>query len=136
MFAVPLLMHVNMHVQIGDVRTNFSMPDVQSIALGGGSLVECNQNVRMVGGTPTPSEGSITIGPNSVEYRIKQEALCFGGDKCTATDIAVAAGVAPQDIGTTPQAGSALSPQLVYGAMREIRRKLEAAIDSMKVSSH
>ena len=76
------------------------------------------------------------MGPDSVEYRIKEEALCFGGDKCTATDVAIAAGVAPQDIGTAPQqALSSLSPRMVYATMREIKRKIEVAIDSMKVSS-
>lgn len=66
-----------------------------------------------------------------MEYRIKQEALCFGGDKCTATDIAIAAGIAPQGIGNTVPA---LEPPMVYAAMREIKKRLEAAIDCMKVS--
>ena len=33
------------YLQIGDVRTNFSMPDVQSIPLGGGTLVQYDSNV-------------------------------------------------------------------------------------------
>jgi len=44
------------------VRTNFRMPDVLSVGLGGGSLV---------GGGP----GAPEIGPRSVGYRITEEAL-------------------------------------------------------------
>ncbi len=77
----------------------------------------------------------MSVGPNSVEYRIKQEALCFGGTQCTTTDIAMAAGVAPNDICQVPEeALSGLSPQLVYAAMREMRKMIETAIDSMKVT--
>lgn len=78
---------------------------------------------------------SAVLGPDSVEYRIREEALCFGGDKCTATDVAIAAGVSPTDFCTAPQAPpSSLSPATVYAAMRELRKMLEAAIDTMKVS--
>ena len=66
-------------VDIGGVRTNFRMPDVYSFGLGGGSLVQ-----------PDP----LTIGPQSVGYRLTEQALVFGGDTLTTTDIAVAAGVA------------------------------------------
>lgn len=59
------------------VRTNFRMPDVISIGLGGGSIVR----VR--------SDGSVTVGPDSVGYEITKKALVFGGDVMTATDIAV-----------------------------------------------
>src|SRR5918997_1708799 len=66
-------------VHIGGVRTNFRMPDVYSFGLGGGSLVQTEP---------------LRIGPRSVGYRITEQALVFGGDTLTATDIAVAAGVA------------------------------------------
>ncbi len=71
-------------VDIGGVRTNFRMPDILSIGLGGGSLV-------------TVDDGRVRVGPQSVGYRISSEALIFGGTQLTATDIAVAAGYA--DIG-------------------------------------
>ena len=71
-----------MAVDIGGVRTNFRMPDVYSFGLGGGSLVR---------------EDPLRVGPQSVGYRITEEALVFGGDTLTTTDVAVAAGVA--DIG-------------------------------------
>lgn len=53
-------------VDVGGVRTNFRMPDIVSIGLGGGSIV---RNVN----------NEVTIGPDSVGYRITEEALVFGG---------------------------------------------------------
>src|SRR5213592_1947087 len=67
-------------VEIGGVRTNFRMPDVFSMGLGGGSLVR--------------GDGELTIGPDSVGYELTQRARVFGGDDLTATDLAVAAGLA------------------------------------------
>lgn len=36
----------------------------------------------------------MVVGPESVGYELTTRALCFGGSVCTATDVAVAAGVA------------------------------------------
>ena len=48
-------------------------------------------------------QGAVKIGPVSVGYNLTSRALCFGGDTCTTTDLAVAAGVAKGDlIITTP----------------------------------
>ena len=69
-------------VEIGGVRTNFRMPDIISIGLGGGSIVRQHE------------DGTVTVGPDSVGYRVTKEALCFGGRTLTATDIVVAAGAA------------------------------------------
>ncbi len=68
-------------VEIGGVRTNFRMPDIISIGLGGGSIVTIGEDNR------------ISIGPESVGYRLNQRALVFGGDTLTVTDIAVAKGL-------------------------------------------
>ena len=76
----------------------------------------------------------MTVGPSSVGYRLTSEALCFGGQQCTTTDVAIAAGVAPRTICTTEEALASLQPAMVYATMREIRRKVETIIDSMKVS--
>jgi N-methylhydantoinase A/oxoprolinase/acetone carboxylase beta subunit len=65
-------------VMVADVRTNFSMPDVISIGLGGGSIVS--------------SEDPLSIGPVSVGHELPQRAKVFNGDTLTATDLAVAAG--------------------------------------------
>ena len=61
---------------IGGVRTNFRMPDLLSLALGGGSRIRPGKN--------------LTIGPDSVGYRLTEEALAFGGSTLTATDVAIA----------------------------------------------
>jgi N-methylhydantoinase A/oxoprolinase/acetone carboxylase beta subunit len=64
-------------VSVADVQTNFSMPDVISIGLGGGSIID---------------REAVTVGPDSVGHRLLEEALVFGGSVLTASDIAVAAG--------------------------------------------
>ncbi len=71
-------------VDIGGVRTNFRMPDVFALGLGGGTIIESK-------------DGNIKIGPQSVGYKLTEEALVFGGKTLTTTDITVAAGKA--DIG-------------------------------------
>jgi N-methylhydantoinase A/oxoprolinase/acetone carboxylase beta subunit len=104
-------------VDIGGVRTNFRMPDVFSFGLGGGSLV---------------SSDPLTIGPRSVGYRITEQALVFGGDTLTTTDIAVAAGVA--EIGD-PARVAHLERPFVGAAMARIKEMSEAAVDRMKTSA-
>ena len=76
----------------------------------------------------------VSVGPESVAFRFTSEALCFGGEQCTLTDVAMAAGVAPANIGHSPDGVKSIASNVVYSAMREIRRKLENAIDSMKVT--
>jgi len=66
-------------VEIGGVRTNFRMPDLVTIALGGGTEVSRNH-------------AGVQIGPHSVGYLLQREALVFGGKVPTLTDSAVAAG--------------------------------------------
>src|SRR2546425_9855664 len=66
-------------VDIGGVRTNFRMPDILSIGLGGGSLVVADG-------------GRVRVGPQSGGDRILTEALVFGGSQVEATDSAVARG--------------------------------------------
>jgi N-methylhydantoinase A/oxoprolinase/acetone carboxylase beta subunit len=103
-------------VEVGRVRTNFRMPDVFSFGLGGGSLVH---------GEP------LAIGPRSVGYRLTSEALVFGGDTLTATDVAVAAGTA--DIGD-PNRVATLDRALVEEALRVMSDALDAAVERMLLS--
>lgn len=106
-------------VTIGGVRTNFRMPDVISIGLGGGSIVR-------------ESNGKVTVGPDSVGYRITKEALVFGGSTVTATDIAVRLGMA--EVGDSKLAES-IDKAFAEKAMGIIKEMLEENIDKMKVSS-
>ena len=107
-------------VTIGGVRTNFRMPDVVSIGLGGGSIVRQRE------------DGTVTVGPDSVGYRITEKALCFGGDVCTATDIAVRLGMA--DLGDKALV-SHLDEEFARKALKAIRALCEDSLDAMKVSS-
>jgi N-methylhydantoinase A/oxoprolinase/acetone carboxylase beta subunit len=104
-------------VDIAGVRTNFRMPDVYSFGLGGGSLV---------------SEEPLKIGPQSVGYELTTKGLVFGGSVLTATDIAVAGGLA--DIGD-PSAVKALDSTLVQRALDEIQSMVELGVDRMKTSA-
>ena len=107
-------------VTIGGVRTNFRMPDVVSIGLGGGSIVRQHP------------DGSVTVGPDSVGYEITKKALVFGGDVMTATDIAVRLGMVALGDASRVQD---IPQDLAEKAMDAIRTLVEDAIDAMKVSS-
>jgi N-methylhydantoinase A/oxoprolinase/acetone carboxylase beta subunit len=96
------------------------MPDVLSIGLGGGSIVR--------------EEPDLRIGPESVGYRLIQDALVFGGRTLTATDIAVAAGHA--EIGDPQRVRGKLPPNLVEAAIRKMHAMLEEGIDRMKTDVH
>lgn len=102
-------------VEIGGIRTNFRMPDVLSVGLGGGTIIR-------------ETEAGTTVGPDSVGYRLPQEGLAFGGSTLTATDIALAVGGAGID-GLEPPAVPETVGAAAWSAMREI---LEDSIDRMK----
>jgi N-methylhydantoinase A/oxoprolinase/acetone carboxylase beta subunit len=104
-------------VDIAGVRTNFRMPDVYSFGLGGGSIV---------------SEEPLKIGPQSVGYELTTKGLIFGGSVLTATDIAVAGGLA--DIGD-PGAVKNLDAAFVQEALDEIQSMVEIGVDRMKTSA-
>lgn len=107
-------------VTIGGVRTNFRMPDVLSIGLGGGSVVR------------VMPDGSVTVGPDSVGYEITEKALVFGGDVMTATDVAVRLGMT--ELGDKTKA-EAIPMEVAQKAMEVIRAMVEDSVDAMKVSS-
>lgn len=105
-------------VTIGGVRTNFRMPDVVSIGLGGGSIVrKCGNQV--------------TVGPDSVGYEITSKAKVFGGNVVTATDIAVRLGMV--DIGDKTLVTD-IELEFAQKAMSRIRELVEDGIDAMKLS--
>lgn len=106
--------------EIGGVRTNFRMPDLASIGVGGGTIVR------------TCSDGSFSIGPDSVGYRIVDEALVFGGGTLTLTDIAVAKGLA--DLGDRDRTAH-LSKHFVDAVYERYVEMVESVIDKMKTSS-
>jgi len=101
-------------VDIGGIRTNFRMPDIMAIGLGGGSLV---------------SDDGQVIGPQSVGHRLVEDGLVFGGDTLTTTDIIVAAGA--ENIGNAARVKD-LDEKLVSTAQSTIHSMLDRAIDMMK----
>ena len=104
-------------VEIGGVRTLFRMPDLLSIGLGGGTMV---------------SDPPLTVGPRSVGYRLPEQALVFGGNVLTLTDIGVAAGLA--DIGERGRVRHLATAQ-VEAVLARIRAMLEESIDRMKTQA-
>ncbi len=104
---------------VGGVRTNFRMPDLVSIGLGGGSLVDI-------------SGSRISVGPKSVGYRIGTEALVFGGNTLTASDMAVAAGMA--EMGNHSRI-TGIDRNQAKAAMEVMKRMTEDVIDKMKTSA-
>jgi N-methylhydantoinase A/oxoprolinase/acetone carboxylase beta subunit len=103
--------------EIAGVRMNFRMPDVLSVPIGGGSVLDLNADPPR-------------IGPESVGFRLARCALVFGGDVPTLTDAAVAAGRA--EIGTRrppPRRRRALA-----GVLPLVEEALVDAIDRAKAA--
>lgn len=107
-------------VEVGGVRTAFPIPEVLSVGLGGGS------RIRM-----EAAGDEVTVGPDSVGYRLTTEALVFGGEVMTTTDMVVAAGKAA--LGDPARVQHIPTPVLTQ-ARAGIKQILERAIDEMKVS--
>ncbi len=104
-------------VEIGGIRTNYRMPDLISTALGGGTIVRTEPNLR--------------VGPDSVGYRLTTESLVFGGSTLTLSDISVAAGRA--------SFGSAEHPSLpgtdvVRDALRWVDQRVTVLADRIKAA--
>lgn len=104
-------------VEVGGVRTLFRMPDLLSIAIGGGTIVE---------------RDPLRVGPQSVGYRLGQEALVFGGDTVTATDIAVASGLI--DLGDKSRVAG-LPGDFVRAALAQIHAAIAENVDRMKTDA-
>ncbi len=107
----------NTVIEVGGVRTNFRMPDILALGLGGGSIV---------------SADGTAIGPRSVGHKLVTEGLAFGGSTLTATDLLVAAG--------KTQIGSGsfkvnLPEQVVQNGLRTIQEMLNLGIEKMMPSS-
>jgi len=104
-------------VEIGGVRTNFRMPDLLALALGGGTIVESG------------SDG-VLVGPESVGHRLSTEARCFGGDTLTVSDV-VNAG-ARASFGTHPV--DDIADSVVSETLATIDHMLEEGVDRMKLA--
>jgi N-methylhydantoinase A/oxoprolinase/acetone carboxylase beta subunit len=101
-------------LDVAGVRTNFRMPDLCSVGVGGGSLVD-------------PDTGA--VGPKSVGHRLTEEALVFGGSTLTLTDIGVAAGRA--EIGD-PSRVRHLSSSLIVRVETQLATRLARLLENFE----
>ena len=104
----------NLVIDVGGARTNFRMPDVIAIGIGGGSLI---------------GPGGVSCGPQSVARELSQTALCFGGPVMTLTDIAVSQG--RLNI-SDASVSNPVDPRVCATVDKLIIDKLAAAVDLMK----
>ena len=105
-------------VEVGGVRTNFRMPDVFSIGLGGGSHV-------------VETGGAIKVGPTSVGYKIVTEALIFGGKTLTTSDVVVASG--RYELGDKAKVAH-LTPDFIARTQARIMSMLEDCVERSRLS--
>lgn len=108
----------NNNVEVGGVRTAFRMPDLLSIGLGGGTLVE--------------PRNPASIGPVSVGFQLTERSLVFGGEELTCTDLAVAAGLI--DLGDRGRVAK-LDKAFVAAALARCHAMLAEAVDRMKTEA-
>ncbi|KAJ7183113.1 hydantoinase/oxoprolinase [Mycena filopes] len=106
-------------IEVAGVRTNFSMPDVNSIGLGGGSRVRVD------------GAGRVTVGPDSVGHYLTRDSKVFGGEVLTVTDIFVRSG--GRGIGDATKVED-VADEMVGQAKRVTRKLLENVVDRMKTS--
>lgn len=104
----------NSVIEVGGVRTNFRMPDILAIGLGGGSLVSADGK---------------SIGPVSVGHKLVTEGRVFGGETLTATDILVASG--KDNIGN-PKKVEDVPNETVRNAKETMHNMLDQNIEMMK----
>ena len=107
-------------VELGGVRTNFRMPDINSIGLGGGTIIRVAE------------DNTFTIGPDSVGHRLLNEALVFGGSTLTTTDVAVALGKVKLG---NPENVAQLDKNLLKAIYKRMVEMIEEAIDKIKTSA-
>jgi N-methylhydantoinase A/oxoprolinase/acetone carboxylase beta subunit len=106
---------------VAGIRTNWRMPDVLSLGIGGGSLVR-----HFSDGEKT------TIGPDSVGFALASRALVFGGDTLTLTDVAVAASLTR--VGTTTALVRRFDQARAQAVLTGAAERIADAVDRMRTS--
>lgn len=104
--------------EVGGISTNFRMPDIVSIAIGGGTIIR-------------EENGEIKVGPDSVGYELSTKALVFGGNVVTLSDIAIKLGYA--DFGDKSKLEN-LDLALAQKTFERVREQIEDAIDLVRVN--
>jgi N-methylhydantoinase A/oxoprolinase/acetone carboxylase beta subunit len=110
-----------LEITISGVRTNIRAPDITAIGLGGGSIVNIENE-------------KITVGPVSVGYQLTTKGIAWGGDTLTATDIALAKGVMQINDGKcNPElVRKKVSPETIEMVYATMVKMLEESLDKMK----
>ncbi|WP_261818119.1 hydantoinase/oxoprolinase family protein [Vibrio gallicus] len=108
-------------VELGEVRTNFRMPDILALAIGGGTIVR-------------QTEQGVRLGPDSVGHQLLEQAQSFGGEVLTLTDVALKLNKLQWDANTslTPLSLELSKAELIYQQMIDV---VEEGIDKMKTSA-
>lgn len=106
-------------VEIGGVRTNFRMPDLLTLGVGGGTVVH---------GNPA---GAPRIGPDSVGYRLTEAAKVYGGAVPTLTDAAHALGYVGFGRGHDSGYDTAAAREVLQATWR----MLQDGLDRMRTSA-
>lgn len=107
---------------VGGVRMNFSMPFVESIGLGGGSIVR------------EEADGSLTVGPDSVGADIITRSLVFGGDTVTTTDVTVSKAMEDLHIGDSKIVHGKFDHDFIHKFNGVMVKKIENVIDKLRTS--
>ncbi|CAF0859847.1 unnamed protein product [Adineta steineri] len=115
----PRQTHANVKLT-DNIRVNVALADTISVTLGGGTIIHVNEK-----------DESVQIGPDSVGYRLEQEALAFGGQTITCTDIALAAGLTT-GIGHT---SVKISTSIVQQVLDYIKQLVIKNVDRIKTNS-
>lgn len=102
--------------EIGGVQTNFRMPDILSVGIGGGTVVDVESG---------------RVGPHSVGYRIDRESLLFGGSTPTLTDAAALAGF--EIAGRALPELSSATREALGRALQITAAKLEEAVERLSL---
>jgi N-methylhydantoinase A/oxoprolinase/acetone carboxylase beta subunit len=103
---------------VGGVDTNFRLPEVFSLSIGGGTRV------------PGAASQSL-LDPRRAGDEVAGEALCFGGSTATLTDAAVAAGRAAIGSHAVPAKWAAKLDKW----LAESDRLLEAVVDQVRLGA-
>ena len=119
-------------VRCAGAATNFQMPDVVSIGLGGGSCVRFPAAAGPAAAAAA-AQGGCTVGPDSVGARLAEEALCMGGATCTASDVAVLLG--RMHLGSQQAAAAVLTAEQAEEAWVTVQQMLESCLDHAKTQA-
>lgn len=108
--------------QIGGVLTNFRMPDIVSVGIGGGTIVRF-------------MEGNCHLGPDSVGYMLKEKAIAFGGDTLTLSDFFLANNAlqieGALEVKSLKKAIARISGQIFSQALESVKHQIQLAIEKL-----